>query len=59
MRNWLILILQWSGETVGKRIAAAYGKTTYHTEGEGTGGASSDESKELNIRGFGDKGLEK
>lgn len=51
----------WSGEAVGKRIAAAYGKLRPDPdhEDEAVETASSDGSKEVNIRGFGDKALEK
>ena len=51
----------WSGEAVGRRIAEAYEMT-----GSGTGSphevddiVSSDGAKEINVRGFGDMGLDK
>jgi hypothetical protein len=51
--------LQWSGEAVGKRIAAAYGKITPDLEEKDIEVANNDGAKEVNIRGFGDKALEK
>jgi hypothetical protein len=45
---------------VGKRIAKAYGKTIAEPESEEVVEVpSKDVSKEVNIRGFGDKALEK
>ena len=52
----------WSGEAVGKRIADAYGVATIGDDGklqEIQDIVSTDGAKEVNIRGFGDKALEK
>jgi hypothetical protein len=51
----------WSGEAIGKRIADAYGMGGGNDiDGpKSQGKASNDEAKEINVRGFADKALEK
>jgi hypothetical protein len=51
----------WSGEAVGNRIAEAYGMTAGNYENLRSSAdiVSTDGTKEINIRGFADKALEK
>jgi hypothetical protein len=50
----------WSGEAVGKRIAEAYGMTSRRSSMPSAEDISSNDGvKEINVRGFADKGLEK
>lgn len=50
----------WSGEAVARKIAGAYGlRVGQETPGCAQDIVSHDGTKEVNVRGFADKGLEK